>query len=399
MDAVHPRRTVSSTLDTDPLIRFVSRLVRTPSVLGSELAMAKAVVDEMRRLEFDEVEIDSAGNAVGAIHGEREGPTVLFDAHMDTIGVDPRDAWSRDPFSGDVADGRLHGRGSSDMKGALAAMVHGAATLDRRALAGRVVVSASVGEELIEGAALEVVMKRRNPDYVVIGEASGLDLVRAGRGRAELVVRTIGRPAHASSPELGDNAVHTMCRVLEEIQKLKMPAHPFVGRGVVCLTALISEPYPGHSVVPSGCRATVERRLVPGDTLEGLVDDLTAACLRAGAPDTEISLATTDYTTYTGIRWDQPKWFPPWELAESHELVRTAITALRSSGLEPKLTSYRFCTNAAYSAGVAGVPTVGFGPSTEDLVHIVDESVDLEHLIAASLGYHAIAGKLLGGGA
>lgn len=377
------------------LVSFTQDLVRIPSVLGGEERVAERVLAQMRFLGFDRVELDSAGNAVGVVEGTAAGPTLLMDAHMDTVDVHPRARWSRDPFGGERDGGRIWGRGSSDMKGALAAMVHAAGQLDRARLAGRVVVSASVAEEQIEGAALRVVMQRFGADYVIIGEASALDLVRAGRGRAEVVVGTHGTPAHAATPQRGRNAVHLMRSVIEQIEALPMPEHPFVGRGVMCLTDVISIPYPAHSVVPSGCQVTYERRLIPGETEEAVLEQLREACARAGAPDTTVQLARTDVTTYTGIRWEEPKWFAPWELPEDHELVQRALAGLRASGLEPALASYQFCTNAAYSAGRAGVPTIGFGPSFEHLAHVTDEHLEIEQLVAAWRGYQALTGAIL----
>jgi putative selenium metabolism hydrolase len=281
------------------------------------------------------------------------------------------------------------------MKGALAAMVEAAAGLDRERLSGRLIVSASVGEEIIEGAALREVMKRFPPDFVVIGEATGLDVARAGRGRAELVLEARGEPAHASSPHLGLNAVHVMARVIEQIEALEMPKHPFVGSGVMCLTDIISVPYPAHSVVPSGCRVTYERRLLPGETQEGVLAELGEACGRAGAAETAIDLAMAEYESYTGVRWSEPKWYAPWELAEDHELVQSALAGLREAGLDPGMASYQFCTNAAHSAGAAAVPTIGFGPSRESLAHVVDEYIEIQQLVSACCGYRAIGEALL----
>ena len=391
--------TVESTaFDREQLVQFTRDLVRTPSVLGDERAMATRVLAEMKRLGFETAEVDEAGNAVGTIGGAEPGPVLLFDAHMDTVDVVPREAWQHDPFGADLEGDRIVGRGSADMKGALAAMIHGTASVDRSRLAGRVVVSASVGEELIEGAALRAVMAQHSPDFVVIGEASGLNLVRAGRGRAEFVVLTHGQPAHASSPHRGVNAVHVMRRVIDQLEALTMPEHPFVGRGVMCLTDVISVPYPAHSVVPSGCRATYERRLVPGETVEGLVAELGGAASRADAPTTSIEIARTGYRSYTGVEWDEPKWFPAWEVDEDHALVQGALSGLRAIGLDPGLASYQFCTNAAYSAGVAGVPTIGFGPSHEGMAHIVDEYLEVGELFGAARGYAALTGSLLGRG-
>ena len=381
--------------DREALVSFTRALVRTPSVLGHEEAMAERVHDEMERLGFDHVTTDEAGNVVGVVEGRAGRPLLLFDAHMDTVDVVPREGWTHDPFGAALEGDRIYGRGSSDMKGALAAMVHAVAGLDRGTLAGRVVVSASVGEELVEGAALRHVMQAVQPNFVVIGEASELHLVRAGRGRAELVVETHGRPSHASTPERGLNAVHVMRDVIAAVEALPMPSDPFVGRGVMCLTDLISVPYPAHSVVPSGCRATYERRLVPGETQETLFGEMREACARAGASDTTVRLATTGYQSYTGMRWDEPKWYAPWQIDESHLLVQRALDGLRRASLNPSVRSYQFCTNAAYSAGAAGVPTIGFGPSSEHHAHVCDEYLDVSQLIGAAEGYRAIAESLL----
>jgi putative selenium metabolism hydrolase len=382
-------------VDNDALISLTRDLVRIPSVLGDEHGVAERVLGEMRLLGFDEVDLDEAGNAVGVARGAMDGPTLLFDAHMDTVDVMPRSEWSHDPFGGEVVDGRLYGRGSSDMKGALAAMVHAVGMLDRETLAGRIVVSASVGEELVEGAALRAVMQRQGADFVVIGEASSLNLVRAGRGRAEFVVVTRGTPAHASSPQRGVNAVHVMREVIAEIEQLPMARDGFVGEGVMCLTDIISIPHPAHSVVPSACRATYERRLLPGETQEQVMAAMRDACGRAGHPETEIEFASTDYTTYTGVHWREPKWFAPWQMAEDSEVVQRALAGLRGAGLDPDLGSYQFCTNGAYSAGYAGIPTIGFGPSHEELAHVVDEYIEIDQLVGACRGYSGIATSLL----
>jgi putative selenium metabolism hydrolase len=303
--------------------------------------------------------------------------------------------WTREPFGGEIVEGRLYGRGSADMKGALAAMIHGVGALSERSLAGSVVVSASVNEELIEGAALRMVMQRYGADFVIIGEASELDVVRAGRGRAEYLIETVGRPSHASSPHLGINAVHRMSSVIAAIEALPMPSHPFVGNGVMCLTDIISVPYPAHSVVPSGCRATYERRLIPGETEGDVLGQLEEACRAAEAEDTRIRLASTDVTSYTGVRWAEPKWFAPWELPEDAELVQSALAGLRGIDQAPGLRAYQFCTNAAYSAGYASVPTIGYGPGRESDAHVVDESLAIADLLAAGRGYRAIAAALL----
>lgn len=385
-------------IDEASLVALTREFVRTPSVLGTEAVMAERTAEAMRASAFDRVEVDAAGSVVGTVEGSGDGATVLFDAHMDTVDVMPRRDWSRDPFGGELAGGRIWGRGAADMKGALAAMIQAVAALDRRRLRGRVVVAATVEEERLEGAALRLVCERYLPDVVVIGESSNLDLVIAGRGRAELVVSTSGRPAHASTPELGEHAVLRMLEVVRALEALPVMEHWAVGRGVMCLTDIISDPYPAHSVVPSGCRATWERRLVPGETEESVLEAVSRACERAGASGTFVEIARAQIESYTGYAFEEPKWLPPWVLEAADPVASAALAALRSAGLEPGLASYGFCTNAAFSAGIAGIRTIGFGPGREAQAHVVDEYLEVDQLIGACRGYCALAEALTSSG-
>ncbi len=377
------------------VVDLTARLVRVPSVLGSEANVATVLQEAMEALGFDEITVDACGNLTGVVQGAHDGPTIVLDGHMDTVDVLPRDAWTRDPWSGAIDGDRVWGRGGSDMKGAIAAMTVGVGALDRARLGGRAVVSASVGEEQIEGAALREVARSYPPDFVVIGEATELTIAHAGRGRAELTIEAQGSPAHASSPQAGRNAVLAMQQILTEIESLSMGRHDVAGPETQCVTAIISDPYPAHSVVPSRCVATYERRLLPGLARDDLLEQLAAACERAGEADAKIELAMTSYTTDTGISWNQPKWFPAWLLEPEHPLVSQAVRALERIGQQPALTSYQFCTNAAWSAGEAGIPTIGYGPSREGLAHIVDEYVEIDQLVAAEQGYAAIVEELL----
>ena len=106
-------------------------------------------------------------------------------------------------------------------------------------------------EECFEGVAARSVSELVKPDYVVIGEASLCNLKIGQRGRAEIVVETFGVPAHSANPEKGINAVYAMCRVVEAIHGLHSPEDPTLGKGILELTDIKSEPYPGASVVPS----------------------------------------------------------------------------------------------------------------------------------------------------
>jgi hypothetical protein len=118
-------------MNPERLIAFTQALVRTPSLSGEEGAVVELVLAEMRALGFDRVWADENGSAIGVIEGARPGPTLLLDAHCDTVGIAPGSTWTRDPFGAEIDGGYLYGRGTADMKGALAAMIHAAAAAYR----------------------------------------------------------------------------------------------------------------------------------------------------------------------------------------------------------------------------------------------------------------------------
>ena len=115
----------------ESLIAFCQRALQTPSVSGQEQAMAELMRERMLALGFDDVAFDRLGNVIGTIHGKRPGKTILLDGHMDTVDVIDAAEWSHDPFGGEIEDGKIYGRGASDMKGSDCAMVMAAGTLRR----------------------------------------------------------------------------------------------------------------------------------------------------------------------------------------------------------------------------------------------------------------------------
>lgn len=378
----------------DSLVAFVQTLIRQRSLSGEEGAAVELIVSEMRRLGFDEVWVDQNGSAIGAVNGKEPGPTLLLDGHCDTVGMPPGVSWIHDPLGGEVDKGFIFGRGAADMKGALGAMIHAAASVDRSRVKGRVVVSATVMEESLEGASLQTVMEAVHPAFVVIGEATDLNLNRGGRGRAEIHLETIGQPAHSSTPHLGRNAVLDMMKVVEAVERLPTKSDPLLGETVFALTDIISDPYPAASMVPSRCQVTYDRRLLTGETPSIVLDAITALPELRGI-DLRTQIVKAEYRTYKDAVLHGEKFLPAWSFPETDPFVQACLRGLKAVGVRPMIGAYRFCTNAAYSAGVANVPTVGFGPGREEDAHVVDERLELEALTASKRGYTGIINAVL----
>jgi putative selenium metabolism hydrolase len=381
-------------MDKKRLISFAQELVRERSISGEEQTIVAKIAAEMKALGFDNVWVDAYGSAIGLIHGEKPGKTLLLDGHCDI--VDARaDDWKHDPFAAVIDDGYLYGRGVADMKGALAAMIHAAASIDRSKIAGTVAVSATVMEEIMEGMALQQVMNDLKLDGVIIGEATNFSLNRAGRGRAEIVVETIGKSAHSSSPQAGLCAVHEMLRLMAAVEAIPLPSSPEMGKAQICLTDIVSEPFPGHSVVPNRCRVSYDRRLVAGETPESVMAAIQSL------PELKdilfsVKILDGEEKTYTEKNLTGLKFFPAWAFAEDHPLVTASLAGLRTSGFTPSFGAFGFCTNGAYSAGIAGIPTIGFGPGTEQDAHTVDERIRVRDIERAADGYIGMIQSILG---
>ena len=385
-----------------PVVSLLKSLIQTRSYSGEEGAVVNLLKQFFEDHAFDRVCIDPMGNVTGVLEGDRPGPTYLFDGHIDTVPVQDPETWKHDPFGAEIEDGRMYGRGTSDMKGAVAAMACAAAAFKKETqghFAGRICVAGVVHEECFEGVASRSISRAFRPDLVVIGEASELNLKIGQRGRMEIKVETYGKPAHSSNPEKGLNAVYSMCKVIEAIRKVPVPESDFLGKGILELTDIKSDPWPGASVVPEKCTVTYDRRLLTGETVESVLDTINAVLNELTASDPSVRarafVAEGHETCYTGEEISGRRFFPAWEYSAEEPFVRDVFSALRKELPDLKLTHYSFCTNGSHYAGEARIPTVGFGPSREDLAHTIDEYIELRDLIDAERGYKRIMELLL----
>ena len=384
------------------VIGLCQALVQRKSLSGHEDAVVERMKQAFEELSFDDVRTDEYGNVLGLMKGNRPGHALLLDGHIDIVPVPDESKWMHNPFGGEVEDGKIYGRGTSDMKGAVSAMIAASAFFaadTRRDFAGEIYVSGVVCEEIFEGIAARKISQSIQPDYVVIGESSELNLKRGQRGRAEIVVETSGKPAHSANPRAGINAVYKMAALIGEIGRLKAPVHEILGEGILELTDIKSSPYPGASVVPDYCRATYDRRLLVGETKESVLRPLQALIEEMKHKDAEfgakVHFASDVQKCYTGAEIRGERFFPGWVFDEEDEFVQACLAGLRSAGLDPDITQYSFCTNGSHYAGEAGIRTIGFGPSRENLAHTIDEYIEIDQLLKAAEGYYGILAAVL----
>lgn len=385
----------------EKITELTQKLIREKSYSGEEEGVAKILKDFFKNNGFSNVFTDKYGSVIGQIKGNREGESVLFEGHMDVVPVNA-DEWEKDPFGGEIFEGKIFGRGSTDMKGPLAAMINAASAFEETMqgdFSGDIYVAASVHEECFEGIASREISKKINPDVVIIGEPSNLDIKIGQKGRAEIKLEVFGKSSHSGTPEKGINAVYQMLKLVERVKELKPVEDKTLGVGIMELVDIKSSPYPGASVVPDYCLATYDRRLLVGETKESVLEPLNELIEEMKKEDTKFN-AKVSYSSgrelcYTGESIAAERFFPAWEFEKEDDFVQKIYKGMLSNNLKPKIDYYPFCTNGSHYAGEKNIKTIGYGPSREDLAHTVDEYIEIEQLIDATKGYYAILEALL----
>jgi len=375
------------------LTGFMQDIIRIPSLSSQEGAVIDRIRQEMEKLDYDEITVDPMGNLIGRIGS---GPRIIaFDGHTDVVDVGDRSLWDREPFSGDIEDGILYGRGTSDMKGGVASSVYAGGIVKKRGVPDDVTVyvTATVQEEDCDGLCWQYIANEDGirPELVCITEPTSLRVYRGHRGRMEMEVHTSGISCHGSAPERGVNAVYKMAGIIADIESLNEGLEPRdpLGKGTVTISEIRSTS-PSLCAVADGCTIHLDRRLTIGETEETSVAEIEAL------PSVQVAEATVtvlDYAvpSYTGLTYPTRKYYPTWETPEDHSGVNAALAAHQGAfGEDAEVGFWVFSTNAVATAGMLDIPTIGFGPGHEKFAHAPNEQVEIEHLVRSSAFYTAL---------
>lgn len=379
----------------DDIIHFMRDICAIPSMESQIGPVGERIQAEMRKLGYEEVRFDKMGNTLGRIG---DGPKVIvYDSHIDTVGIGDLEEWEWDPFVGKVEDGRLYARGACDEKGSTPGMVYGLAIArDLGLLEGYTVYYFGNMEEWCDGLAPNAFVEadpQVKPDFVVIGEPTRMQVYYGHKGRIEMKVTAVGRSAHAASHYLGDNAVYKMMAVITEIRELDrrmrfgLGGHPILGRASIAVTDVEARTA-SLNAVPDRFTIYLDRRTTLGETATGLLAQVKG--LIADYMQHEILVEELFYDTpsYTGFVLPVDKYFPAWLMEESHPLVRAGQRAVELLWGESRpLGTWDFSTNGVYWAGKARIPAIGLGPGDEKVAHMTVENVPLDEVVRAAEWY------------
>jgi acetylornithine deacetylase/succinyl-diaminopimelate desuccinylase-like protein len=187
--------------------------------------------------------------------------------------------------------------------------------------------------------------------------------------------------------------------LIMQARAIDHPTHAKLGtRDLTCID-IASWPYPSVSTVPERAEARFDCRFLPGETPESILDLLRVSAANAWAdwpekPGLDVGLVEATFTTWTGAAFTADEFAAAWWTDDDSDAVLAAQKAMVDAGLDPTPTHYSFCTNGSLTAGLLGIPTLGFGVGVESMAHQVDEHVTLASLRAGARGYAAFADRL-----
>jgi acetylornithine deacetylase len=366
-------------IDQDYCLESLKNLVRINSINPElvpdgpgEVQIAEYIAGELKKLglqpQIQELKPKRC-NVLAVLEGSGGGRSLMFNGHMDTVGV----AGMKDPFSAEIRDGKLYGRGAQDMKGSLAAMLAAfKALVDNKLQLKGDLVFAGVADEEHGSIGTEAIAKTHATAAAIVTEPSGLEIGLAHRGFYVFEITTKGFATHGSLYQEGIDANMRMGRIMAELDRLAQallmgPKHPLVGPPSLHVPLINGGN--GLFIYSDQCKATVERRTLPGETHEDVMNEMASILANVSQEDKTFKASLKEVMHRDG-----------YEIAREAEIAQTLTeTVSRVLHSEPVYGGHQWWEDSAL-LGKAGIETVIFGPKGAG-AHSYEEWVDMQSVI------------------
>ncbi len=389
---------VSNYVDAKSVLEFTKELVRAQSITGEEKRGAEFMANAMEALglkvQIDEVE-PGRSNVVGILKGEEGSPILILNGHVDTVPPGDRNLWKVDPFSAEEIEGRIYGRGSADMKGGLASMLGAIKAIKESGLRlrGDLVFQAVIDEERggHKGTKRLLLEKGIVGDYAIVGEPTNLDIQIAHKGDLGVEIITMGKAAHAATPQEGINAIQKMNAVMNELLSIhqwfnwERKRHKLVGTPTINLSVINGGLQ--RNMVPDFCQLVVDRRVVPGlETLEDAKKEIEFVLKGAMEKDPQLRLKMRTILEIEAA-----------EVPRDEKIVEVLIGAYEKAlRKKPVISGLVAFSDMHWLTNQSAIPTVMLGPGRVEEAHKTNEYVKIHQLIDAAKVYTQVIADLLG---
>jgi acetylornithine deacetylase/succinyl-diaminopimelate desuccinylase family protein len=383
---------VFSKIKGEDVIKLTQELIRIPghrSCDGQEKHVAEFIASTLETIGIEvslQRVVDDRFNVIARIPGEANGPSLMLTGHTDTV---PAGHMEIEPFDGAIQDNKIYGRGASDMKGSLAAMICAMQAIKESNvdLKGDLVFVGAIGEETTSEGTAYLVRNGPKTDFAINGEPTNMEVAIAHKGSVLIQVTTIGKAAHCDTPWLGINAIEKTSKIVQAIadrvpNELKQKTHKYTGPPTINIAFVSGGEWP-YTTVPDESKIVIITGLLPGESkeaipliYEGIIKELKTQDpnLRAKVDIVPIETIPEGYNL-------------SFETPESSPIVKSVEQcATRVLGTRPRLVGVPYWCDASILSH-AGVQTVIFGPGNIDVAHSSVEYVPVNHLIDASRVY------------
>jgi len=370
-------------VDEKAVVEALQSLVKIPSrnPPGEEKMIAEYIagVTKSWGLETEIVRepYPSRPQVVAILRGSEGQPRLVLNGHIDVVPEGDKNQWIGDPFSGELRQGRVYGRGSSDMKGGVTAMMHAAKVLKDSGvrLKGDLILQFAMGEETGEPGTKCLLEKGFKGDWGIVLEPTRLRVGTAEKGLAWFHITLKGKPAHASRPHQGVNAISKalkVARALEEYDKrIGERKHPLLGRAICSITMI--QGGTKENIIPESCRLAIDRRFIPGESAGSVQDEIEAILFDLRKADPEIKFELERKMVYESA-----------EIPGSSQIAEVLRRRVKEvTGVISEPYGIVASTDVRNFIVDAGIPAVTWGPGDTDQSHTFNESVPVDQVVNA----------------
>lgn len=325
-------------------------------------------------------------NVIARLYGVNPGPTIIYNGHLDTVPIG--NGWTEDPFGGVIKNGKMYGRGASDMKSGVSSMIYAAIVLQRlgNPFNGELILFLNVDEERSNLGMKKFLQDQIHADYAIISEPTNLNICIGHRGAGRYLVKTKGHPGHTAYIKDPDNAIYKMTKLINAIENLglmiKQREVPIVGNASLLVTQIKGGTAP--NIVPDFCEIEMDRRTLPNETREQVLEEI-EDCIR------EVSIeGGFDYEIENYL------FLPASFIEQEHPFVQQLAEVVSNvRKVKPAIEVFGATCEAPFFSVERNIPTIILGPGSLDQAHVDDEYVELKEVVDAAKIFVQLVMKLL----
>lgn len=373
-------------LNSSEVVQLTQQLIRIPSHKYTENRESdiaefifKYCTDNGLETKMQEVE-GPRRNVMAILKGNGTGKTLIFNGHIDTV---PPYEMTVEPFSAEIVDGCVLGRGANDMKGAVACMITAMINIRNKGkiLGGDIILTAAVGEEEKSDGTEKVVKMGIKADGAIVGEPSNYGYALGHRGLEWLEIKIEGKPAHGGIPEAGINAISKASKLIQKIETELMPTlnkrqNEWMGPSVMNFGLIRGGTQP--SSVADSCIIQIDRRYLPGENVESVIKEYQDIIDGLKNEDPQFKAEISRMDSNMMEEFDHAPL-----IAQPDSAIAIAVHDVLMEFLdkEPNIEKRRGWTDAGVLSTYGKIPTVVTGPGDLKYSHAKDEKIPVADLV------------------